>query len=216
MAEGASQIDSIATALFRRVYKRCRDIAHAEFVGQFGPAWLGGKFQWPFLLPGNEQTQINISLSRRIPLTNPQTGTVSLTFPSGASSYAYPSNPVTFPNAYDSAVTPTPVVIPQTNHPDFVAVASSVTTAGFTLTIYYRPNLSTGSVGAPSPDQSSDNATDSTGMRGVGTGSRQDQTAPRTTTAWAIRTRITPRVAITRTPCPTRSISTSPMTTCTT
>jgi hypothetical protein len=120
---------------------------------------------------GNEQTQIDISLSRRIPLTNPQTGTVSLTFPSGASSYAYPSNPVTFPGAYDSSVTPTPVVIPQTNHADFVAVASGITTTGFTLTIYYRPNLSSGSVGAPSPDQSGDNATDSTGMHGVGTGS---------------------------------------------
>jgi hypothetical protein len=68
-------------------------------------------------------------------------------------------------------VTPTPVVIPQTNHADFVAVASSVTTTGFDLTIYYRPNLSSGSVGAPAPDQSGDNATDSTGMHGVGTGS---------------------------------------------
>jgi hypothetical protein len=119
---------------------------------------------------GLEQTQINISLSRRIPLTNSQTDTKSLTFPSGASSYVYPSNPVLFPTAYDGAVTPTPVVVLQTNHPDFVAVPSGVTTTGFNLAVHYRPNLSTGSVGAPSPDQSSDNATDSSGMRGVGTG----------------------------------------------
>jgi hypothetical protein len=230
--DAESRILADAITLFRRVYKRCRAIAHAEFVGEFGQAWRGGHFQWPFLLPGhgyeltqhgtvtfltsdipanhdtgtvtvtypiayasgvtpdivataqdvgwiasavpvpgNENTRMALSLARRIPLTNPQTGTVSLTFPNGASSYAYPSNPVTFPNAYDSAVTPTPVVIPQTNHADFVAVASSVTTTGFTLTIYYRPNLSTGSVGAPAPDQSGDNATDSTGMHGVGTGS---------------------------------------------
>jgi hypothetical protein len=121
-------------------------------------------------VPGNENTQMALSLARRIPLTNPQTGTVSLTFPSGASSYAYPSNPVAFPTAYDGSVTPTPVVLPQTNHPDFVAVASGITTTGFTLTIYYRPNLSSGSVGTPSPNQSDDNTTDTTGMWGVGTG----------------------------------------------
>lgn len=117
---------------------------------------------------GYEQTKIDISLSRRIPLTNPQTGTVSLTFPSGASSYAYPSNPVTFPGAYDAALTPTPVVIAQTNHADFVAVASAITTTGFTLTISYKPNASTGSVGAPSPDQSGDNNDLSTDMYTVG------------------------------------------------
>jgi hypothetical protein len=224
--------ERIGLALFRRIYRRCAEIARAEITATFGQAYRGGIWQWPHLalghgreltqhdtytftttdipvnrdtathtvtypLPyaagvvpdvlasshdvgwiasaeptaGHEQTQIDISLSRRIPLTNSQTDTKSLTFPSNASSYAYPSNPVTFPNAYDGAVTPTPVVVLQTNHPDFVAVPSGVTTTGFNLAVHYRPNLSTGSVGAPSPDQSSDNATDSTGMRGVGTGS---------------------------------------------
>jgi hypothetical protein len=51
--DAESRILADAITLFRRVYKRCRAIAHAEFVGEFGQAWRGGHFQWPFLLPGH-------------------------------------------------------------------------------------------------------------------------------------------------------------------
>jgi hypothetical protein len=226
-----ADIDSIGLALFRRVYRRCAEIARAEVVGAFGQAYQGGKWQWPHLLPGhgyeltqhgtytftttdipadtdtatvtrtypiayaagvvpdvsasshdvgwiasaaptpgNEETQIDIALSRRIPLTNPQSGTVAVTFPSGASQYVYAGNPVTFPTAYDPVVTPNPVVIPQSNVAGFVARAINITTTGFDLVVDYQPNASSGTVGTPTPNQSDDNTTDTTGMWGVGTG----------------------------------------------
>lgn len=51
--ENDSAILSTGLRLYRAIYARCREIAHAEVIGYLGQIIRGGRVQWPYQLPGH-------------------------------------------------------------------------------------------------------------------------------------------------------------------
>jgi hypothetical protein len=125
----AREIDSIGAALFRRVYRRCAEIARGEIRATFGQAWRGGKFQWPFLLAGHgyELTQAANGYDSTHAVITVAPGATTAT------------QHVTFDTARPYVSGSTPVVLASSGDGNWLATWSNVDDTGFDLTVTAIP-----------------------------------------------------------------------------
>jgi hypothetical protein len=124
-----ADIERTALALWRRVYRRCAEIARAEVVGTFGQAFQGGKWQWPHLLPGHgyELTQAAYGYDATHAVITVAAGATTAT------------QHVAFDTARPYVSGSTPVVLVSSGDGNWLASWSNVDDTGFDLTVTAIP-----------------------------------------------------------------------------